>query len=155
MRAVVQRVGSASVAVAGEVVGAVGPGLLVYLGCGKGDVAADAAWMLDKIVGLRVFENEAGKLDRALLDVGGGLLVVSQFTLYGDLRKGRRPSFEAAMAPDEAARLYEAFVALARERYPTLAVATGRFRADMRVTSVNEGPVTLWLESPKRAEMAT
>lgn len=155
MRAVVQRVGSASVAVAGEVVGAVGPGLLVYLGCGKGDLAADAAWMLDKIVGLRVFENDAGKLDRALLDVGGGLLVVSQFTLYGDLRKGRRPSFEAAMAPDEAARLYEAFVALARERYPALAVATGRFRADMRVTSVNEGPVTLWLESPKRAEMAT
>lgn len=155
MRAVVQRVGSASVAVAGEVIGAVGLGLLVYLGCGKGDVAADAAWMLDKIVGLRVFENEAGKLDRALLDVGGGLLVVSQFTLYGDLRKGRRPSFEAAMPPDEAARLYEAFVALAHERYPALTVATGRFRADMRVTSVNEGPVTLWLESPKRAEMTT
>ncbi len=155
MRAVVQRVASASVVVAGEVVGSVGHGLLVYLGCGRGDLASDAAWMLDKIVGLRVFENGAGKLDRALLDVGGELLVVSQFTLYGDLRKGRRPSFEGAMAPDEAAQLYAGFVALARERYPTLGVATGRFRADMRVTSVNEGPVTLWLESPRRAEMVS
>lgn len=153
MRAVVQRVASASVVVAGETVGAVGQGLLVYLGCGKGDLPSDAAWMLDKIVGLRVFENDAGKLDRALLDVGGELLVVSQFTLYGDLRKGRRPSFEGAMAPEEAEALYEAFVALARVRYPGLGVATGRFRADMRVASVNEGPVTLWLESPKRAEV--
>ncbi len=154
MRAVVQRVDSASVTVAGELVGEIGPGLLVYLGCGKGDTQADAEWVLDKVLGMRVFENEAGKLDRSLLETRGDLLVVSQFTLYGDLRKGRRPSFEGALAPAEAEALYLGFVERARARHPELRVETGRFRADMRVASVNAGPVTLWIDSPRRAEMA-
>lgn len=149
MRAVVQRVRQAKVTVGTETTGEIGPGLLVYLGCGKGDVLADAQWMLEKILTLRIFENDAGKLDRSLLDTKGELLVVSQFTLYGDVSRGRRPGFEAAMPPAEAEALYETFVELARKR---LGVATGRFRADMDVSSVNQGPITLLLESPKRAE---
>jgi len=150
MRAVVQRVAEASVTVGGEAVGAISRGLLVYLGCGKGDTRDDAAWMLEKILGLRIFENAEGKMDTSVLDAGGALLVVSQFTLYGDVRKGRRPSFEGAMAPAEAKELYAAFCAAARAR---IHVEEGRFQADMRVSSVNEGPVTIWIESPKRAEM--
>jgi D-tyrosyl-tRNA(Tyr) deacylase len=146
VRAVVQRVGSARVEVEGEVVGAIGRGLLVYLGVGKGDGAAQRAWMLDKILGLRIFPNEEGKMHASVLDVGGELLVVSQFTLYGNVRKGRRPSFEGAMAPREAEAEIEAFVADAARR---IRVATGKFGADMKVTSMNDGPVTIWIESPE------
>jgi D-tyrosyl-tRNA(Tyr) deacylase len=150
MRAVLQRVRSAHVDVAsegereGERVGAIAHGLLVYLGVGQGDVDADGDALVRKIVGARVFVNDAGKVDRSVVDVGGSVLVVSQFTLFGDLSKGKRPSFEKAMEPVEAARLYEAFVEKARAFVP---VETGRFRASMRVASVNDGPMTLWLDT--------
>ena len=147
MRAVVQRVASAKVVVAGEVVGAIGRGLLVYLGAGKGDADADRAYVLGKVLGLRIFENAEGKMDLSVTDVGGELLVVSQFTLYGDVRRGRRPSFDGAMAPEEAARAYEAFVEDARRAGVT--VATGRFRAQMEVSSVVDGPVTIWIDSAR------
>jgi len=146
MRAVVQRVLRAHVDVDGGEVGAIGAGLLVYLGVGKGDGAAERTYVLDKILGLRIFQNDAGKFDRSVVDVGGALLVVSQFTLYGDVRRGRRPSFDDAMPPEEAERAYEAFVAAARER---ITVATGRFRAHMEVHSVVDGPVTIWIDSAK------
>jgi D-tyrosyl-tRNA(Tyr) deacylase len=150
MRAVVQRVLSAKVEVEGEVTGAIEHGLLVYLGAGKGDGPEDRTWMLGKILGLRIFENDAGKMDRSVVDVGGALLVVSQFTLYGDVRKGRRPSFDLAMAPEEAERAYDAFVAEARAQ--GIRVETGRFRTTMAVSSVNDGPVTLWLDSAKTSD---
>jgi D-aminoacyl-tRNA deacylase len=148
MRAVVQRVRSARVEVAGEVVGAIERGLLVYLGFGKGDTAEDRAWVLAKIAGLRVFEDAAGKMNLGLQDVGGALLLVSQFTLYGDVRRGRRPSFDDAMPPEQAAAEYDAAVGDARAT--GLRVETGRFRADMQVFSVNDGPVTLWIDSSSR-----
>ena len=148
MRAVVQRVAWAKVEVGGDVVGAINRGLLVYLGAGKGDDDDDRRYLLSKILGLRIFPNESGKMDRSVVDVGGALLVVSQFTLYGDVSKGRRPSFDGAMPPDEASRAYEAFVTEARAQ--GVVVATGRFRADMSVSSMNEGPVTLWLDSAQR-----
>ena len=146
MRAVVQRVGAARVEIDGAVVGSIERGLLVYLGVGKGDGDTERAWMLDKILGLRIFQNEAGKMDKSVLDVGGALLVVSQFTLYGDVRRGRRPSFDGAMPPADAEAAYERFVREARER---VGVETGRFGADMRVFSENEGPVTIWLDTAK------
>jgi len=149
MRAVVQRVKSARVEVDGAVIGAIDRGLLVYLGFGKGDTADDRAWVLSKIAGLRVFEDAAGKMNLGLQDVGGALLLVSQFTLYGDVRRGRRPSFDDAMPPEQAAAEYEAAVQDARAT--GLRVETGRFRADMRVFSVNDGPVTLWIDSSARA----
>ena len=149
MRAVVQRVSWAKVEVGGEVVGAIDRGLLVYLGAGKGDANADRAYVLSKVLGLRIFENEEGKMDRSVVDVGGALLVVSQFTLYGDVRKGRRPSFDGAMPPEEAERAYEAFVADARAQ--GIRVETGRFRADMKVSSLNDGPVTIWIDSGSAA----
>jgi len=144
---VVQRVARAKVTVDGEVTGAITRGLLVYLGAGKGDDAAARAWTLGKVLGLRIFPNGDGKMDRSVVDIGGALLVVSQFTLYGDVSKGRRPSFEGAMAPEEAERAYEAFVADARATGMT--VATGRFRADMKVESENDGPITIWLDSAR------
>jgi D-tyrosyl-tRNA(Tyr) deacylase len=147
MRAVVQRVAWAKVEVDGEVVGAIDHGLLVYLGAGKGDGDADRAYVLSKVLGLRVFANDAGKMDASVVDVGGAMLVVSQFTLYGDVRRGRRPSFDSAMAPEEAERAYNAFVHEARAQ--NILVATGRFRADMRVTSENDGPVTIWIDSER------
>ncbi len=147
MRAVVQRVTAAKVTVDGEVVGSIERGLLVYLGAGKGDDAAARAWTLGKVLGLRIFANDDGKMDRSVVDCGGALLVVSQFTLYGDVSKGRRPSFEGAMPPEEASLAYDAFVADARAT--GIAVATGRFRADMKVTSENDGPVTIWLDSQR------
>ena len=147
MRAVVQRVAWAKVEVEGEVVGAIERGLLLYLGAGKGDGDAERAYVLSKVVGLRIFTNESGKMDLAVTDIGGALLVVSQFTLYGDLRRGRRPSFDGAMPPEDAERAYEAFVAEARA--VGLEVATGKFRADMKVTSLNDGPVTLIIDSAK------
>ena len=151
MRAVVQRVAFAKVEVDGEVTGSIERGLLVYLGAGKGDGDAERAYVLQKVLGLRIFENDAGKMDRSVVDVGGGLLVVSQFTLYADLRRGRRPGFDDAMPPEEAERAYDAFVREARAHVPALKVETGRFRAHMRVTSLNDGPVTLWIDSAKIA----
>jgi len=147
MRAVIQRVSEASVTVDGAGVGAVEQGLLILLGVTEGDDASHAAWLAQKIAGLRIFEDEDGKMNRSLLDVGGGALVVSQFTLYGDCRKGRRPSFVHAAHPDLAAPLYERFVALLSEAGVTR-VETGIFGAMMEVALVNDGPVTLILERP-------
>jgi D-tyrosyl-tRNA(Tyr) deacylase len=141
---VVQRVSSARVTVDGEITGAIERGLLVYLGVGKGDGEADRAWLLDKVLNLRIFPNDAGKMDKSVLDVDGALLVVSQFTLYADVRRGRRPGFDDAMPPAEAEAAYEAFL---RDARASLRVATGRFGADMRVESVGDGPVTIWLDT--------
>src|SRR5512144_152571 len=135
VRAVVQRVAEASVRVAGEAVGSIGPGLVVLLGVAAGDADADADYLADKVLHLRVFPDEAGQMNRSVLDVSGGLLVVSQFTLYGDARKGRRPSYVDAAPPAEASRLYERFVD--RLRPSGLPVATGVFGATMDVLLVN------------------
>ena len=123
-------------------------GLLVLLGVGLGDAEPDAAYLADKIAGLRIFEDQAGKMNRSVSDVGGGVLVVSQFTLYGDVRRGRRPSFDTAAPPDEANRLYEHFCKLLRAQ--GLKVATGVFQAMMDVELVNQGPVTILLDSKKQ-----
>ncbi|MGO9709326.1 MAG: D-aminoacyl-tRNA deacylase [Polyangiaceae bacterium] len=146
MRALVQRVAWARVEVDGEVTGAIEQGLLVYLGAGKGDGETERAYVLQKVLGLRIFEDDAGKMNRSVADVGGALLVVSQFTLYGDVRRGRRPSFDDAMPPEDAEKAYDSFVKEARLQ---LRVETGRFRAHMRVTSLNDGPVTLWIDSAR------
>jgi D-tyrosyl-tRNA(Tyr) deacylase len=147
VRAVLQRVSEASVAVDGTVVGSIGAGLCVLLGVAQGDTAADAEWLSAKAVELRIFEDAAGKMNLSLLDVGGELLAVSQFTLLGDAQKGRRPAFTAAARPEEAQPLYEKFCALCRER--GVRVAKGIFRATMQVRLVNEGPVTLLIDSRK------
>jgi D-tyrosyl-tRNA(Tyr) deacylase len=147
MRAVVQRVSRAEVRTGGEVVGRIGRGLAVLLGAGEGDRDQDTDQLVDKIVGLRIFPDENDQMNRALGDIGGALLVVSQFTLYGDCRKGRRPSFIEAMRPEGAEALYERFVA--RARASGVEVATGRFRTSMEVELVNDGPVTLLLDSRK------
>jgi len=145
----VQRVTSARVEVQGVAVGEIDHGLLVYAGFGRDDTDEDRAWVLAKIVGLRIFADDAGKMSRSVSDVGGGLLLVSQFTLYADLSRGRRPSFDAAMPPAEAEAAYDALV---REAHATgLRVATGRFGADMKVSSRNDGPVTIWIDSAVRA----
>jgi D-tyrosyl-tRNA(Tyr) deacylase len=148
MRVVAQRVASARVEIAGEVAGAIARGLLVYAGFGKGDTPEDRAWMLSKLVGLRVFEDAAGKMNLSVGDAGGALLVVSQFTLYADVLRGRRPGFDDAMPPAEAQAAYDAFVREARAT--GLRVETGRFGADMRVHSVNDGPVMIWIDSAMR-----
>jgi len=145
MRAVIQRVSSASVTVDGRVRGAIGPGLLVLLGVGRTDTEQDAETLAEKIVALRVFQDEAGKMNLSLRDTGGSLLVVSQFTLYGDTRKGRRPSFDMAAPPEQARRLYEHFVQAARRQ--GVHVETGVFQAMMSVSLVNEGPVTFLVET--------
>jgi D-tyrosyl-tRNA(Tyr) deacylase len=145
MRAVVQRVREGSVSVDGETISRIGSGLLVFLGVARDDTTAGAETLADKIVHLRIFEDDAGKLNRSLLEVGGEMLVVSQFTLYGDCRKGRRPSFVDAAPPEAANALYEHFVAKVGEH--GVRVATGRFRALMAVSLINDGPVTLILES--------
>jgi D-aminoacyl-tRNA deacylase len=152
VRAVVQRVNHAEVLVDGQSVGAIGQGLLVYLGVGAKDTDADREYLLRKVLNLRIFENDAGKLDKSVLDTKGELLVVSQFTLFGDLRRGNRPSFEGAMEPAQAEAQYQAFVTQARAQ---LRVATGVFRADMRVCSENAGPITIWIDSQKSAEMSS
>ena len=145
MRAVVQRVRRSRVVVGDEVVGEIGLGLLVLLGINHHDTPEQARWLADKIIGLRIFEDPEGKMNLSLLDVGGAVLVVSQFTLYGDCRKGRRPSFIEAAPPQVAIPLYEIFIqTLKAEGVPT---ATGRFGAIMQVELVNDGPVTLILES--------
>ncbi len=144
MRALVQRVSSASVTVADQVVGEIGPGLCAFVGVTHHDTVAEARALAAKLWHLRVFEGDDGRMDRPVADVGGAVLVVSQFTLYGDTRKGRRPSWVAAAAPEQAEPLVEAVVAELRALGAT--VATGRFRADMDVALVNDGPVTLLLE---------
>ena len=145
MRAVVQRVRRASVTVDGRVVGAIGPGLLVLLGVGRGDTDGDAAYVAGKIHGLRLFADAEGRMNRSVAEAGGAVLVVSQFTLFGDCRRGRRPSYGAAAPPDRARALYEALVA--RLRSAGLPVRTGEFRALMDVELVNDGPVTVLLDS--------
>jgi D-aminoacyl-tRNA deacylase len=148
MRAVVQRVSEASVSVDGEVVGRIAAGLAVLLGVAVGDAEKDADLLADKVVHLRVFPDEGGQMNRSVSDVGGGVLVVSQFTLLGDARKGRRPSYIDAAAPEEANRLYERFAS--RVRASGLPVATGVFRATMDVALVNQGPVTILLDSRRQ-----
>jgi len=145
MRAVLQRVSRAEVRIAGQVVGAVGRGLLVLLGVAPADGADAAAWLADKVVGLRIFADDAGKMNRSVAEVGGGVLVVSQFTLYGDCRKGRRPSFLGAAGPETAIPLYEKFLDAVRAF--GVPVAAGVFGADMQVELVNDGPVTLILDT--------
>ena len=145
MRAVIQRVKSSFVTVGDEIVGNIDSGLLVLLGVAKPDQAGDADFLAEKIVNLRIFEDEQGKMNRSLIDIGGEMLVVSQFTLLGDCRKGRRPSFIDAAGPDKANELYEHFVAQVRKK--GVRVATGRFRAMMEVSLINDGPVTLIVES--------
>jgi D-tyrosyl-tRNA(Tyr) deacylase len=148
MRAVVQRVSSASVTVDGEIVGEIGRGLCVLLGVATDDIEADVAYTANKIVGLRIFEDDEGKMNRSLDEIGGAMLVVSQFTLFGDCRKGRRPSFITAAGPEQGNALYENFVEVVREQ--GVEVATGRFRAMMDVALVNDGPVTLLVDSRKQ-----
>lgn len=141
-----QRVANASVRVNGSVVGGIGAGLLLLVGIKQEDTEADLAWMADKVAGLRIFEDGEGKMNLSLMDVGGAVLSVSQFTLYGDCRKGRRPNFMAAARPEKASELYDRFNAMLREKGIT--VATGIFGAMMEVSLVNDGPVTLVLDSP-------
>jgi D-tyrosyl-tRNA(Tyr) deacylase len=147
LRAVVQRVAQARVKVGNEVVGAIGKGVLVLLGVAQGDTSADAKYLAEKTAGLRLFEDAAGKMNLALAEVGGAVLAVSQFTLLGDCRKGRRPGFSDAAQPELADSLYNAYVAALRAN--GLTVATGVFRAEMQVHLVNDGPVTLLLDSRK------
>lgn len=148
MRAVVQRVSSARVVVGEEVVGEIPAGLMVLLGVEKGDAETDARYLAEKIAGLRIFADDEGKMNLSVVETGGSVLVVSQFTLLGDCRQGRRPGFAAAAAPAEADRLYLHYCDLLRQR--GLTVATGIFRADMDVHLVNHGPVTFILDSKKR-----
>ena len=145
MRALVQRVSRASVTIDGKVHGAIDKGFLVLLGITEGDTEADARYLADKCVGLRVFTDENDKMNRSLADVGGGLLAVSQFTLYGDCSHGRRPSFSTAARPDVAVPMYEAYCKGLREK--GIHVETGIFQADMKVSLINDGPVTLLLDS--------
>jgi D-tyrosyl-tRNA(Tyr) deacylase len=147
MRAVIQRVSRAKVTVAGEITGEIGIGLVVLLGVGHDDNEAGADYLADKIAGLRIFEDDAGKMNLSVTDVGGAVLVVSQFTLYGDGRKGKRPSFDAAAPPQKARALYEYFVE--RIRAASLRCETGRFQEMMKVELVNEGPVTILADSDK------
>jgi len=147
MRAVLQRVSEATVEVEGRTVGHIGKGVVVFLGIGEGDTAQDAEYLASKVIHLRVFEDEERKMNRSVAEVGGSVLVVSQFTLYGDCRRGRRPSFAEAMAPERAEKLYEHFVRSIRRE--GLVVETGVFQALMRVAVVNDGPVTLLLDSKK------
>jgi D-tyrosyl-tRNA(Tyr) deacylase len=147
MRAVVQRVSRAQVMVNGEITGQIGLGLLVLLGVGRDDTEADATYLAEKIAGLRVFEDDHGKMNRSVQDAGGSVLAVSQFTLYGDVRRGKRPSFDAAAPPEKARQLYEFFVD--QIRAAGLRCETGRFQEMMKVELVNEGPITILLDSAK------
>jgi D-tyrosyl-tRNA(Tyr) deacylase len=148
MRAVIQRVARAEVSVAGEQIGGIGAGLVALLGIAAEDSEAEADWLLDKMLDLRIFQNADGKFDRSLRDTGGELLVVSQFTLIADTRKGRRPSFTGAARPEHAIPLYERFIARAREA--GVVTASGRFGASMQVELVNDGPVTIVLDTGER-----
>jgi len=146
MRVVIQRVRLARVEVDGQVAGAIGPGLLVLLGIAKTDSEKEAEYLVEKVLGVRIFPDKDGKMNRNVREAGGSLLVVSQFTLYGDCRRGRRPSFDLAASPQEASRLYEYFVNAARKS--TVPVETGVFQASMQVHLVNDGPVTIICDSP-------
>ena len=146
MRAVVQRVKQSTVKADNEIVGQIGSGLLVLLGVAKGDTATDADYLANKIINLRIFEDEDRKMNRSLLETGGEVLAISQFTLLADCRKGRRPSFIEAAAPEKATELYERFVNIVRAK--GVEVQTGRFRAMMEVALINDGPVTIIIESP-------
>ncbi|NLD71553.1 MAG: D-tyrosyl-tRNA(Tyr) deacylase [Chloroflexi bacterium] len=146
MRAVVQRVVQGGVAVEGETLGRIGPGMVILVGVREGDGEEDAAWLAGKVANLRIFADDAGRFDRSLLDVGGGALVISQFTLYGDARRGRRPSFTDAAVPEVAEPLVERFAALLRVE-GVADVQTGRFGAHMVVEIVNDGPVTILLDT--------
>src|SRR5689334_5171802 len=148
MRIVLQRVARASVEVAGDTVGLIGPGLLVLLGISRTDTSQEVDFLVEKTIHLRIFADDAGKMNRSVVDVGGGILVVSQFTLYGDCRKGRRPSFDQAAPPAEALSLYNYFVDLLKAAHSP--VETGVFQAHMEVSLVNDGPVTLWIDSAER-----
>jgi D-tyrosyl-tRNA(Tyr) deacylase len=147
MRAVVQRVSRARVTVSGEITGEIGLGLLVLVGVGAGDTRTEADYLVEKTIGLRIFEDTGGKMNLAVAEVAGALLVVSQFTLYGDARRGKRPSFDAAAPPERAHELYEYFVE--KVRAAGLRCETGRFQETMQVELVNEGPVTILLDSAK------
>ena len=147
MRAVVQRVGRATVKVGDEITGEIGKGLLVLLGVGQGDSEGDANYLAEKVAGLRIFEDEAGKMNLSVGEIGGAVLAVSQFTLFGDVRRGKRPSFDAAARPERARELYEAFVEQVRAL--GLHCETGRFQEMMEVELVNRGPVTILLDSKK------
>jgi len=147
MRAVAQRVRSASVTVAGEVVGRIESGLLAYVGAARGDGPEDVAYLAQKLVGLRIFEDDAGKMSRSVVDLGGGILLVPQFTLFGDVRRGRRPSFDEAELPELASALFDDVTRAVSAA--GVAVATGRFRAEMLVEAAVAGPVTILLDSRK------
>jgi D-aminoacyl-tRNA deacylase len=147
VRAVIQRVSRAKVTVGEEITGEIGPGLLVLLGVGGEDTEADAAYLCGKISGVRIFEDSDGKMNRSVENIGGSVMVVSQFTLYGDVRHGKRPSFDAAAAPEKARKLYEFFVSSIRAL--GLRCETGRFQEMMKVELVNEGPVTILVDSSK------
>lgn len=147
MRAVVQRVKNADVSVNGEIIGEIDNGLLVFLGIGDGDTEEDLKYIADKLIGLRIFSDENDKMNLCVTDIGGSVLAISQFTLYGDCRKGRRPNFTAAMEPREARRLYGEFVAYLKKA--GINTAQGEFGADMSVRLVNDGPVTILLDSSK------
>lgn len=147
MKGVIQRVTEARVTVEGSVVGSIAAGILLLLGVEKGDSEKEADWLAEKIINLRIFEDEAGKMNRSLKDVGGSLLVVSQFTIAGNCEKGRRPSFDSAAPPDEGKRLYDYFVQRAKSLDVT--VETGIFQADMQVSLINDGPVTFVIEAKR------
>lgn len=147
MRAVIQRVKNASVKIDGKIKGEAKEGLLIFLGVGKGDSEDDLKYIADKAIGLRIFEDENGKMNKSVKDIDGDLLIISQFTLYGDCRKGKRPSFDGAMNPGEAEEMYEKFVAYMRGS--GLKTETGEFGADMKVELLNDGPVTIILDSSK------
>lgn len=151
VRIVIQRVKHAQVTVEGTVVGAIGTGLLVFLGVTHGDTPEEADYLADKTVQLRIFPDEAGRMNRSVLEAGGGMLVVSQFTLYGDCRKGRRPGFDEAAPPEQARLLYEYFVN--RLKLSNQIVQTGVFQADMQVQLINDGPVTFFLDSNQRTRV--
>ena len=148
MKVVIQRVSSASVTVAGEVVGSIDRGMLVLLGVAEGDQEDDLQYLLEKTTGLRIFEDDAGKMNLSVVDVGGAMLVVSQFTLLADTRKGKRPGFNEAASPEVANRFYEQFAEAVGQR--EISVATGRFAANMQVSLVNDGPVTIVIDSRNR-----
>ncbi len=149
MRACIQRVSQAQVVVDDETTGQIDAGLLVLLGVAESDGEPQLRWLADKVINLRIFPDDAGKMNRSLVDTGGAMLVVSQFTLYGDCRKGRRPSFIDAAEPEKAERMYQQFVDYVAGQ--GIKVATGRFRAEMKVSLTNDGPVTLWLDTTERA----
>ncbi len=150
MRAVIQRVKSAQVSIGGKATGAIGQGLVVFLGVGKGDSPGDADYLVSKITSLRIFSDTTGKFDRSVRDVAGRVLIVSQFTLYGDCRKGRRPSFTDAAPPEVAQKLYDYFVE--RMRQEDVPVESGTFQAMMEVHLINDGPVTILLDSQKQSQ---